>query len=156
MLKPYTQLRKAKLSDVSAIHRLLTHYAKSKGALLPRSLSELCEHVRDFVVVEEGGQMVGCCALHVIWDDLAEVRSLAVQETVRGRGWGRHLVDACLDEAREMGVPRVFALTYIPQYFEKLGFKQAEKSKLPQKIWAECFRCPKFPDCGEVAMVRDL
>jgi amino-acid N-acetyltransferase len=156
MIKPYTYLRKARLSDVSKMHKLLNHYAKKRGAVLPRSLSELCEHVRDYFVVEEDGQLVGCCALHLIWEDIAEVRSLAVHESARGKGWGRHLLEACLTEAREMGLPRVFALTYIPRYFERFGFVEEEKSRLPQKIWAECFRCPKFPDCGEVAMVRDL
>ena len=124
--------------------------------MLPRSLNTIYENIRDFYVLEQDGQIVGCCALHVTWGDLAEVKSLAVDENAQGKQLGRQLVDACLNDAREMGIPKVFALTYVPGFFEKLGFHSVDKSTLPHKIWSECINCHKFPDCGEEAVAREL
>ena len=148
-------IRKARVPDVPDIQRLVNSFAE-RDAMLPRSLSALYESIRDFYVVENGGAVVGCCALHVTWEDLAEVKSLAVDESAQRKGYGRALVEACLAEAREMGVPRVFALTYIPEFFERAGFARVDKATLPHKIWSECINCPKFPDCGEEAVAIEL
>lgn len=145
-------IRKATLSDTRAIHGLLVGFAKD-GLVLPRSLAEIYESIRDFHVDEENGRVVGVAALSLYWEDLAEVRSLAVQADYGGRGIGRHLVVACLDEARRLGIQRVFALTYQPVFFEKLGFTPIEKADLPQKIWRDCMKCAKFPDCDELAFI---
>jgi amino-acid N-acetyltransferase len=128
----------------------------SNGMMLSRSLSELYEAIRDFYVWEENGVVVGTVCLHICWEDLAEVRSLAVDENYEGRGIGRKLVEACLQEARQIGLKKVFALTYKDQFFAKLGFHLIEKSQLPHKIWGDCIKCPKFPDCDEIAMSIEL
>jgi amino-acid N-acetyltransferase len=148
-------IRKATIPDVRAIHKLLMTYA-SNGMMLSRSLSELYEAIRDFYVWEENGVVVGTVCLHICWEDLAEVRSLAVDENYEGRGIGRKLVEACLQEARQIGLKKVFALTYKDQFFAKLGFHLIEKSQLPHKIWGDCIKCPKFPDCDEIAMSIEL
>lgn len=148
-------IRKARVTDVEAVQKLINSFAE-KNAMLPRALSAIYENIRDFVVMEEDCRIVGCCALHVTWSDLAEVKSLAVDESVQGKGCGKLLVQVCLNEARELGVPHVFALTYVPGFFEKLGFSRIDKSELPHKIWSECINCPKFPDCGEEAVFAAL
>jgi amino-acid N-acetyltransferase len=137
------------------MQRLINSFAEL-DQMLPRSLSELYENIRDYVVAEIDGDIAGCCALHVTWSDLSEVKSLAVSEDRRGLGLGDELVKACLQEGKELGSPRVFVLTYIPDYFARFGFCKVEKAELPQKVWSECIRCTKFPDCGEVGMVLDL
>lgn len=144
-------IRKARIADVKTIHKLLLNYAKD-GLMLSRSLAELYEGIRDFYVYEEQGELVGTVCLQICWEDLAEVRSLAVIEGRGLRGVGRQLVEACLAEARELGLKRVFALTYKPGFFEKLGFHLIEKSELPHKIWTDCIKCPKFPECDELAL----
>ncbi len=149
------KLRRARAGDVAAIHKLINHFAE-QDEMLPRALNELYENLRDYFVIENEGDVVGCCALHVTWSDLAEVKGLAVTEAHQGKRLGHQLVKACLEDARNLGLPRVFVLTYIPGYFERFGFECIEKSELPQKVWSECIRCPKFPDCGEVSMVIDL
>ena len=149
-------IRKARMRDVKAIQKLVAEYAK-KGDMLPRSLSEIYENLRDyFVFTEDGGEIVGSAAIHIMWEDLAEVRSVAVREDRMGRGVGTRLVEACISEAIVLGIPRVFALTYRPEFFEKLGFSRVDKSELPQKIWTDCLKCSKFPDCDEVALLTDL
>lgn len=149
-------IRKARMGDVKAIQKLIAEYAR-KGDMLPRSLSEIYENLRDyFVHVENGGEVIGSAAIHLMWEDLAEVRSLAVRDDRMGRGVGTELVEACLSEAIVLGITRVFALTYKPGFFEKLGFKRVDKSELPHKIWSDCLKCSKFPDCDEVALVTDL
>ena len=149
-------IRKARMGDVKAIQKLIAEYAR-KGDMLPRSLSEIYENLRDyFVYVEDGGEVIGSAAVHLMWEDLAEVRSLAVRDDRMGRGIGTQLVEACISEAIILGITRVFALTYKPVFFEKLGFKQVDKSELPHKIWSDCLKCSKFPDCDEVALVADL
>ena len=148
-------IRKAKISDVKEIQKMVEVYAQ-KGEMLPRSLSELYDNLRDFFVYEEEGEVAGVCALHISWDDLAEVRSLVVAERHIRKGIGKKLVTACVDEAREFGIKRVFALTYQRAFFEKLGFHEVDKAQLPHKIWGDCIKCSKFPDCDEIAMVMDL
>jgi amino-acid N-acetyltransferase len=150
-----TKLRRARVADVEAAQKLINSFA-DRGEMLPRSLNELYENVRDLFVVEDNGDLIGCCALHVTWGDLAEIKGLAVREGQRGKGLGRELVQACLADARELALPRVFLLTYIPDYFDRFGFRRVEKAQLPQKVWSECIRCPKFPDCGEVSMILEL
>jgi len=120
------------------------------------SLNDLYENIRDFCVAEEKGKMIGCCSLHMIWADLAEIKSLAVRETHKGRGVGKRLVLKCLAESRRLGLKRVFALTYLPKFFKKCGFAHYPKSKLPHKIWGDCLNCPKFPDCGEISVAVEL
>ncbi len=149
-------IRKARMGDVKAIQKLIAEYAR-KGDMLPRSLSEIYENLRDyFVCLEDDGEVIGSAAIHIMWEDLAEVRSLAVRDGHKSKGVGTKLVEACISEAIVLGIPRLFALTYRPEFFEKLGFIRVEKSELPQKIWTDCLKCSKFPDCDEVALVSDL
>ena len=148
------RIRKARAEDVPAIQKLVAFFA-ARGELLPRTLNELYQHLRDFFVCELHGDVVGIAALSLYWEDLAEIRSLAVQEGHGGKGLGAALVNACLDEATRLGIRRVFALTYRPGFFEKLGFRGIDKRELPQKIWKDCIRCAKFACCDEVALIRD-
>lgn len=148
------RIRKARAGDVPAIQKLVAYFA-ARGELLPRTLNELYQHLRDFFVYELHGEVVGIAALSLYWEDLAEVRSLAVQDGQGGKGLGAALVHACLDEAARLGIRRVFALTYRPGFFEKLGFREIDKRELPQKIWKDCIRCAKFACCDEVALIRD-
>ncbi|MDO3376716.1 N-acetyltransferase [Geoalkalibacter halelectricus] len=148
-------IRKALIADAKAIHKLLMKYAKD-GLMLPRSLAEIYENIRDIYVFEDQGQVVGTVSLNICWEDLAEVRSLAVAEEYSGRGIGRKLVEACLDEAHSFGLRRVFALTYQLEFFTRLGFHEIEKSELPHKIWSDCLKCAKFPDCDEIAVSIEL
>lgn len=148
-------LRKAQIRDIRDIQKLLVVYA-NKGDMLSRSLSELYESLRDFYVFEKDGKIVGTTALHIVWEDLAEVRSVAVAEDMTRAGIGSMLVRACIDEARQLGLKRIFCLTYRPEFFSNLGFRLVDKSELPQKVWGDCIRCVKFPDCDENAMIMDL
>lgn len=150
-----TLLRKARIADVPTIHGLVNGFA-NKGDMLGRSRSELYEGVRDFFVVEVEGRVVGCSALHVNWEDLAEVRSLAVAQDFQGSGIGSTLVLACVQEAAELGIARVYALTYRAPFFERLGFKRVAKETLPQKVWGDCLKCPQFPNCDEDAVMREV
>jgi amino-acid N-acetyltransferase len=147
-------VRKARAADGPAIQKLLAHFA-ARGELLHRTLNEIYQHLRDFFVCEAEGQVVGVCALWLYWEDLAEVRSLAVLEAYGGRGFGKALVTACVEEAAQLGIRRVFALTYRPGFFESLGFRTLDKRELPQKIWKDCIRCANFTCCDEVALIRD-
>jgi amino-acid N-acetyltransferase len=193
-------IRKAVIGDIKSIHEILNTYA-DQGLLLPRSLSELYDHLRDYFVLEERdperslpyhrkqqvsqvpsphkrgreakrnsdsssrrrsgpsenrNAIYGVCGLGICWEDLAEIKSLAVSEHEQGKGSGSKLVEACLAEARSLGLSRVFTLTYIPGFFERFGFKEVEKLVLPHKIWADCLKCHKFPDCDETALMIDL
>ncbi len=141
------------------IYALLSHFS-DHGVLLGRSLSSLYDHVRDFKVVEiaggdcrKSGELAGVAALHVCWDDLAEIRSLAVADEFQGRGIGGRLLRHCLKDVSILGIKRVFCLTYQPDFFAKLGFADIDKDKLPHKVWSDCLQCPKFPDCNEVALI---
>jgi amino-acid N-acetyltransferase len=147
-------LRKARLKDVGQIHRLINFFAK-KDLMMPRSLNEIYENIRDFWVWEEKDKIAACCALHVVgWDDMAEVKSLAVESSRQHKHVGSKLLQAVLKEARGLGIKKVFALTYAPQFFSRFKFMEIDKANLPQKIWAECCHCPKFPDCEEIAVIR--
>ncbi len=149
-------IRKAKVQDIQAIKKLIEPYGKT-GVMLPVSLSELYDRIRSFFLYEdEAGTIVGVAALHVSWDDLAEIRSIAVAKEHKKKGIGRELVNSCLAEARELGVGRVFVLTYIPEFFGKVGFAEFDKAKLPHKIWSECLKCVKFPECDETAMFKKI
>jgi len=147
-------IRKATITEVADIQALVNLYAE-RGDMLPRALHDLYDNLRDFFVYEEGGKIVGVCALHITWDNLAEIRSLAVAEAHTGRGIGGRLIEACLDEARALKIGRVFALTYIPEYFKRQGFRQIDKATLPHKIWHDCLNCVKFPNCDEQAVIRE-
>ncbi len=148
-------LRRARIPDARSIHALLLSFARD-GQLLGRSLANIYDAIRDFYVYEVDGRILGAGALAICWEDLAEVRSLAVSSDQQGRGIGRLLVEQCLIEARDLGLKRVFALTYQPEFFRKLGFSDIEKSELPQKVWGDCINCVKFPDCDEYALAINL
>ncbi len=145
-------IRKAKIVDVKAMQSLINQYADT-GQMLPRSLNELFEHLRDFHVFEEKGSIIGVCALHVSWDGIAEIRSLAVQRDRMKQGIGAELVRHCLSEAAQLQIERVFVLTYQDGFFRKLGFVDVDKKELPHKIWTDCLNCIKFPDCDESALI---
>ncbi|ADU66947.1 N-acetyltransferase [Desulfurispirillum indicum] len=143
---------KATIADVKQIHTIINRFAQEQ-LMLPKALSDIYETIRDFFVLrDEQGQVTACGALHVIWEDLAEIRSLAVAHGFQGQGLGSCIVSACLQEANFLGVRRIFALTYQKPFFEKMGFHEVEKSELPHKIWADCVKCAKFPECDEIAM----
>jgi amino-acid N-acetyltransferase len=146
-------IRKATLGDMKTIHALIAEQARA-GHVIARAMSDLYSQVRDFTVWQEDdtGELLGCGALHICWEDLAEIRSLAVGTARQGRGIGTELIKYLLEEARQMNVRRVFVLTYRLSLFEKNGFEQIEKSQLPHKIWADCLKCNKFPDCDEIAL----
>lgn len=145
-------IRKAKTRDIQPVHKLISEFAK-KQEMIPRSLNELYETVRDLFVFEEDGCIRAVSALHLMWEDLAEIRSLVVSRPFQGKGIGSSLIKRCLKEAKSLGVKRVFALTYQPEFFIRLGFKHIDKSSLPQKIWGDCVRCPRFPECNELAVI---
>jgi len=134
------------------MHQLINYFAR-RGEMLARSLSEIYENVRDYFVFRKDERVIACVALHVSWSDLAEIKSLAVAEDSQKEGIGAKLVKACLKEAKEIGIPTIFCLTYQPGFFEKFGFSQVDKAELPRKVWSECYLCPKFPDCDEVALI---
>ena len=146
-------VEKAKIQDVPQIHQLINHFA-DKDEMLPRSLSDIYENIRDYFVYRQGERMLACAALHIIWSDLAEIKSVAVAEEYQKQGVGTMLIEACLKEVESLGIPTIFCLTYQPAFFEKFGLNQIDKMEVPRKVWTECFRCPKFPDCGEVALIR--
>lgn len=150
-------IRKAKISDVRQIQKLIELSAK-KGEMLSRSLSELYDNLRDYYIYQEEGQgqILGTCAMHISWEDLAEIRSLVVREEYNRRGIGTKLIEACLSEAISLGLYRIFALTYKPDFFRKFGFKVVDKSALPHKIWADCIKCVKFPECDEMAVLLEV
>ncbi len=150
-----TVIREAVIADVAAIQGLVNHFA-GKRRMLSRSLAEIYEGIRDYIVVEDEGAVVGSAALHVFWADLAEIRALAVAESHQKRGLGRRLVRKCCSQARQLGIERVFALTFEVEFFRKLGFSEIPKSELPHKIWSDCIRCPLFPDCDEVAVITSV
>ncbi len=148
-------VRKAKIKDIKQIQELINYFAKL-DLMLPRSLNELYENLRDFWVLEENKKIIGCAALHISWDDLTEIKSVAVAKNKQGKGIGKELISACLNEAKQLGAKRIFVLTYKPDYFKKFGFKRVKTSDLPHKIWAECINCCKFPDCQEIALLKTL
>ena len=148
-------MEKARISDVTQMQELINYFA-DKDEMLARPLSEIYENIRDYFVVRQGERVIACAALHVSWSDLAEIKSLAVAEDSQEQGIGAQLVEACLGEAREIGITTVFCLTYKPGFFEQFGFFQLDRMELPRKVWTECYRCPKFPNCDEVALIYHL
>ena len=148
-------IRKAKISDIKEIQALINVFAK-KDLMLARSLNELYENLRDFWIYENKAKIVGCAAMHISWDDLAEIKSVAVAKPYQDRGIGSQLITACLDEVKDLGAKKVFVLTYNPKFFNKFGFKRIKQSELPHKIWAECINCCKFPNCQEIALLKTL
>lgn len=147
------KIEKAKIQDVAQVHKLINHFA-DRDEMLPRSLSEIYENTRDYFVYRQGERVLACAALHIMWSDLAEIKSVAVAEEHQKQGIGTMLVEACLQEAMTLGIPTIFCLTYQPAFFTRFGLIEIDKMELPRKVWTECFRCPKFPDCGEVALIR--
>lgn len=148
-------IRKANVKDVKKIQDMIDYYAK-RDKMLPRSLNELYENIRDFVVYSGNGRLYGCCALHVDWEDLAEIKSLAVAKTKAGKGIGGRLLERCLKEAGVLKIKKVFALTYVPEFFTHFGFKVVDRQELPHKIWSECIKCVYFPNCKEIAMMKEI
>ncbi len=148
-------LRKATIDDVEKIYKLINDFA-AKNVMLPRSLSELYENIRDLFVFIQDDTLVGCAALHIFWKDLAEIKSVAVLESSQRHGVGKKLVRVCIREARKLRIAKMFVLTYVPEFFEKCGFRKVEKETLPHKIWSECVKCHKFPDCGEIPLILEL
>lgn len=151
-------IRKPSIAEADLIKNLIEPFVK-EGLILPRSLHSLYTTIRDFWVNAGGNdpnRIMGCCALHISWADLAEIRTLAVGKEFQGRGDGAALVEACLQEARSLGVRRVFTLTYAPEFFKRMGFTEVDKATLPNKIWADCIHCQYFPDCREIALIFDL
>jgi amino-acid N-acetyltransferase len=157
-MKGQKMLRKAQVSDVKTIHRMINQ-SSGKGEILPRSLMDIYGSLRDFFIYfdENEKAVAGICAMNIIWDNLAEIRSLYVEEKYRRQGIARKLVEGCISEAITLGFYRMFTLTNRPEFFKRLGFKEVDRSSLSEKIWADCFRCSKYPDyCDEVAMIVEL
>jgi amino-acid N-acetyltransferase len=147
------KVRGAKITDAKAIYALINSYAE-RDKMLFRSMADIYENLQAFTVAELDGNVVGCCALQIIWSDLAEIKSLAVDEANTEKGIGKMLVAAAIEQARQLGLPRVFALTLNPDFFEKLGFKVIEKDALPMKVWSDCAKCPKQQNCDEIAVIK--
>ncbi len=151
----FEMIRKVTVKDAMKIHKLINHFAE-KGMMLPRSLNDIYNNIRDFFIYEQDGKIIGCVALNIVWGNLAEIRSLAVKENHQKKAVGQQLVEACFDEAKNLGVNKIFVLTYKPKYFKRFGFGVVDKNRFPNKIWTDCVNCPKFPKCDEVFMVRRL
>ncbi len=149
------EIRKANVKDANQIFRILQEFA-IKEILLPRSMNSIFENIRDFFVCEKDGEIIGVSSLHIFWEDLAEIKSLAVKEEYQHHGIGKELVNYCIEDAKNLGIKKVFALTYVPEFFEKLGFKVSDKSEFPQKVWTECIHCVKFNDCHEIPVSLEL
>jgi len=148
-------IRGAKISDAKVIYSLISSYAE-RDKMLFRSMADIYENLQSFTVAEMDGKVVGCCALEIIWSDLAEIKSLAIAEQYTGRRVGKALVEAAVEKGCQLGVPRVFGLTLKPEFFEKLGFERIEKDKLPMKVWSDCARCPKQQKCDETAVIKEI
>ena len=149
-------VRSARLSDVQRMAELINGFA-GQGEMLPRSASELYENIRDFLVIaDRSNDVAATAALHILWDDLAEIKSVAVSEALHGQGIGAYLVEKCVEEAARLELPTVFVLTHKPGFYEKLQFERADVLAFPRKVWSECIRCPKFSNCNEIAMSRPV
>jgi amino-acid N-acetyltransferase len=149
------KVRSAKITDVKAIYALINSYAE-RDKMLFRSMADIYENLQSFIIAELDGSIVGCCGLDIIWSDLAEIKSLAVDEANIGSGVGKSLVTAAVEQARQLGLPQVFALTLDPAFFEKLGFTIVEKDTLPMKVWSDCAKCPKQQNCDETAVIKTV
>jgi amino-acid N-acetyltransferase len=148
-------VRKATMSDIHALLKLINDYA-ANGIMLPRTEFEMSQNIRDFTAAFTGGQLVGCGALHFYTPTTAEVRSLAVDPALKTHGIGRRIVEILEQEAIENNLHAIFAFTYVPGFFEKMGFREVERGELPLKVWKDCLRCPKFECCDEIAMLKAL
>jgi len=149
-------INKANLQHAKEIHKLINFYAQ-RDLMLPRSLNEIYENIRDYWIWLENDKVIGTVALHIVgWNDLAEIKSLAVEAENHKKGVGKKLVSSCIEEAKKLGIKKVFALSFVPDFFNKIGFSVVDKKEFPHKIWAECCNCPKFPDCGEVALIKNI
>jgi amino-acid N-acetyltransferase len=149
------KIRDANISDAKAVHALVTYYAEFDRMLF-RSMQDIYENLQTFKIAEEGSKVIGCCALQVIWADLAELKSLAVDKDYAGRGIGKALVNAAVEKAKQLGVPKIFALTLEPEFFRKLGFEQIDNDLLPMKVWRDCAKCSKQDSCDEIALILNL
>ncbi len=149
------KIRTAKISDAQTIYALINDYAE-QDLMLFRSMTDIYENLRSFLLAEVKGKVVGCCSTQIIWADLAEIKSLAVEKSNQAKGIGKELVKASVKEAKRIGIKRVFALTLVPPFFKKLGFKLIDKEKLPMKVWTDCARCTKQDSCDEIAMIKVL
>ena len=151
------QIRKVRVDEIREVQQMLAGHVQ-RGDMLPRSLSELYDNLRDIFVYldDDKPEIIGTCSMHICWEDLAEIRSLAVREPYQGQGIGRKLVEACFAEAITLGVHRIFVLTYQVEFFRKMGFHIVDKGTLPHKIWADCLKCIKFPECDETAMIIEI
>lgn len=147
--------RRATFSDVVSIHEIINHYAE-QGLMLARSRNFIYENLRDFILAEDNGAIVGVGALHLVWDELAEIRALAIAPDYAGKGLGSSIVEQLVEDAKELGVKTLFTLTYQPVFFAKAGFHEVPKESLSQKVWKDCINCSKFPNCDEIAMIRSL
>ncbi|MEA3298042.1 MAG: N-acetyltransferase [Chloroflexota bacterium] len=150
------KIDKSKITDAEALHQLINHRFTNRDDVLPRALSEICEDIRDFCVYHKENQVIACAALHIVWTDLAEIRSVVVAEGNRHQGIGSALVQSCIDEGRRLGIASVFCLTHKPEFFHKMGFSITDKANLPQKVWTDCFHCPRYPECDAVALIRHI
>ncbi len=148
-------LRKARVGDVAQIRQLINVYAQQE-VMLPRAIGELYENIRDFFVIEKEDRIIACGALHVTWEEYGEILSLAVSTAETRKGHGSRIIEACLKEAPELGIKHLVTLTYAQEFFEHHGFNVVDKSTLPHKLWSMCVNCPRFPDCDEIAMIKEL
>jgi len=149
------KIRDAKISDAKSINALINSYAEL-GKMLFRSMADIYENLQTFQVAEENGRVTGCCALQVVWSDLAEIKSLAVAKELTNKGVGKALVQSAVKRAGDMGIAKVFALTLEPVFFEKMGFKKTDTELLPMKVWSDCARCSKQANCDEIALILEL
>ena len=154
-MKEKIVIRKANIKDANEIRKLVNSFA-SEGKMLPLSMNLVYERLRDFTVIEKKGKIIGCGALRITWKNLGEIRSVAISKNFQKKGYGKKLIEILFKEAEELGLEKIFVLTYIPEFFEKFGFEKIAKSKLPHKIWLDCINCPKFPRCDEIAMMKKL
>lgn len=145
-------VRRAMMKDVDAMLEIINEYAQ-QGLMLPRTKLSVCENLQSFIVAHDGDTVVGVAGLHILWEDLAEIRSLAIAEKAKGMGVGKHLVLHLVEQCRNLGIKRVLALTYQKAFFEKCGFWIVAKETLPQKVWKDCINCSKLPMCDEIAMI---
>ncbi len=149
------ELRNARITDAKAIHALISNYA-GHDRMLFRSMADIYENLQNFIVAEIDGSVAGCCSLDIVWADLAEIKSLAVRQTNQKKGVGKSLVSQAIERARQLGVPRIFALTLEPVFFLRQGFEIVQMDELPMKVWSDCARCPKQQNCDEVAVMKEL
>ncbi|MCM8785867.1 MAG: N-acetyltransferase [Candidatus Omnitrophica bacterium] len=148
-------IRKGRLEDVVFIRKMVNKFAE-EGMMLPLSINQIYERIRDFSIIEKNGKIIGCGALKIVWKDLAEIRSIAIKKQFQKKGYGKRIVEELLKEAEQLKIKKVFVLTNKPEFFSKLGFEKISKQKLPHKIWVDCINCPKFPKCDEIPMMKSL